>query len=285
VTTAPQIQAQDVFLCCRYGRKRPRIRDLRHYQSTSFVPSPSASTPASALRQEVLPQYSPERDRCQWQCVNVASPNRARNWFASPDRFLSSRLPPSPESPVQLGRAVPTLRPRERHTRRRDDSINPFRSDSSLSPRSITTQQPIDPTHRVSPPQYTPSFVHVTDALPRGTETSAPRITTRQISDDAVWNVGGQATSQIAPPGAIADGQGGLLSSSTHTPLHIAHFLDHDTPGQGLCRHEDRVALALRVDPATRILFNIRTEPSRIPDDSADVRSYNWRNNAWTWGF
>jgi hypothetical protein len=180
---------------------------------------------------------------------------------------------------------VPTLRPRERYTQRRDDSINPFRSDSSLSSRSAAIRQPTNPTHRVSPPQYTPSFVHVTDALPRGTETGAPRITPRQISAGAVWNVGGQVTAQITSPRAIADGQGGLLSSSTHAPLHIAHFLDHDTPDQDLRRHEDRVALALGVDPATRILLNIRTEPSLIPDDSVDVRSYNWRNNAWTLGF
>ena len=264
-------------------RKRPRIYDLRHYQSTPFVPSQSASTPTSGLRQEAPPQYSPVRGRRQRQCVNADSPNRARNWFASPDRFLSSRSPPSPESPVQLGRAVPTLRPRERYTRRRDDSINPFRSDSSLSPRSVATPRLINPTHRVSPPRYTPSFAHVTDALPRETGIGAPRIAPRQISAGAVWNVGGQATAQITSPRA-ADGQGGLHSSGTHAPLHIAHFLDHDTPDQDLRRHEDRVALALGVDPATRILLNIRTEPPLIPDDSADVRSYNWRNNAWTWG-
>jgi len=133
-------------------RKRPRICDLRHYQSTPFVPSQSASTPASALRQEASPQYSPVRGRRQRQCVNADSPNRARNWFASPDRFLSSRSPPSPESPVQLGRAVPTLRPRERYTRRRDDSINPFLSDSSLSSRPVATRRPTNPTHRISPP-------------------------------------------------------------------------------------------------------------------------------------
>jgi len=264
-------------------RKRPGICDLRQYQSTPFVPSQSGSTPASALRQEAPLQYSPVRGRRQRQCINADSPNRATNWFTSPDRFLSSRSPPSPESPIQLGRPVSTLRSRERYTRRRDDSINPFRPDSSLSSRSVPTQRPINPTHRISPPQYTPPFVHVTDVLLGETGTGAPRIAPRQISAGAVWNVGGQATAQITPPRA-ADGQGGLLSSGTHAPLHIAHFLDHDTPDQDLRRHEDRVALALGVDPATRILLNIRTEPPLIPDDSASVRSYNWRNNAWTWG-
>jgi hypothetical protein len=88
---------------------------------------------------------------------------------------------------------------------------------------------------------------------------------------------------QATSPRAIADGQGSLLSSGTHDPLHIAHFLDHDTLDQDLSRHEDRAALALGVHPATRILLNIRPELSLIPDGSADVKSYNWRNNAWTW--
>lgn len=91
-------------------RKCPRICDLRHYQSTPFVPSQSASTPASAPRYKAPPQYPPVRGRCQRRCVSAGSPNRARNWFASPDRFLSSRSPLSSESLVQLGRAVPILK-------------------------------------------------------------------------------------------------------------------------------------------------------------------------------
>ena len=257
-------------------RKHPPICDLMHYQSTPFVPSQPASTPVSAPRREVPPQYSPVRGRRQGRCVGAGSPNRARNWFASPDRFLSSRSPPSSESPVQLGRAVPILGPRERYTRRRDDSINPFLSDSSSRSRSVTTQRPINPTHRVSPPQYTPSFVHATDTLLRGIGAGAPRIGPREVSAGAVWNVGGRATAQVTSSRAISNG--------AHTPLHIAHFFDHDTPDQDLRRHEDRIALALGVDPATRILLNIRREPSLIRDDSADATSYYWRSNAWTWG-
>jgi hypothetical protein len=265
-------------------RKRPRNCDPKHYQSTPFVPSQSASTPASAPQRDVPPQYSPVRGRHQRRCVNAGSPNRARNWFASPDRFLSSRSPPSSESPVQLGRAVPILKPRERYTRRRDDSINPFRSGGPAISRSVAELRPINLTYRVSLPQYTPIFVHVTNSLPRETGTGAPLIAPRQISAGAVWNVGGQAAAQITHPRAIADSQGGLLSNGTHALLHIAHFLDHDALDQDLRRHEDRIALALGVDPATRILSNIRREPSLIHNDSRDFRGYNWRNNAWIQG-
>jgi len=123
--------------------------------------------------------------------------------------------------------------------------------------------------------------VHVTDPLPRETGTGAPRIAPGRISAGAVWNVG-QATVQITRPGAVADGQGGLRSSGTHTLLHIVHFFDHGALDQDLRRHEDRIALALGVDPATRILSNMPREPSPVCDDSGDFKSCNWRNNAWT---
>lgn len=97
----------------------------------------------------------------------------------------------------------------------------------------------------------------------------------------AIWNVGGPAAAQVATPAAVADGRGGLLGSGTNAPLHIAHFLDHDTSDQDLTRYGDRPALALKVDPTTRILFNIRLGPPSVESELADVRSYDWRNNAW----
>jgi hypothetical protein len=227
---------------------------------------------------------SPVRGRTKRQCVGADNADRAREWFSSPDRFVSSRSPPSPDNPVHLGRAVPSLSPIERYTRRRDDSISPFRSTSGSRSRSLATRRPINPNHRLSPPQYTPSFVHGTNAMPRDTGSGASQTTPRQISDGAVWNVGGPSAARITTPMAIADGQGGLISSGTNAPLHVAHFLDHDTPDQDLRRHEDRLALALEVDPATRILSNIHPAPLSLQGHSTDARNYDWRNNAWTRG-
>jgi hypothetical protein len=265
-------------------RKRPRLSNLRHYQSTPAVPSQSTSAPNSPSKQGIPSECSPTRGRTQRRCVSADNANRARSWFTSPDRFVSSRSPRSPESPVHLGRPVPKLTPRERYDRQRDNSISPFRLTSTSRSRSIAARRPINPNRRLSPPQYTPSFIHGTVALPRDTGPFVPRITPRQISDGAVWNVGGPAAAQIAPPTATADGRGGLLSSGTNAPLYVAHFLDHETSDQGSRRHEDRLALALEVDPATRILSNIRPELMSRRDHSADRRSYDWRNNAWTRG-
>jgi hypothetical protein len=74
--------------------------------------------------------------------------------------------------------------------------------------------------------------------------------------------------------------RGGLLSSGTNAPLHIAHFLDDDISDQDLTRCEGRLALALKVDPTTRIFFNIRLGLALVESELADVRGYDWRDNA-----
>ena len=263
-------------------RRRPRIGDLRHNQSTPAVPSQTNSALASPSKREIPFHSSPTCGRIRRRCASADSANRARRWFASPDRFVSSRSPTSPESPLRLGRHVPNLTAEERYTRRRDDSVSPFRSSRTSRSRSVATRRPINPTRRLSPQQYTPSFVHGVDALPQDTVTAAARIVPRQISTGGVWNLGGQAAAQITPAIAIGDGRGGLLGSGTNAPLHVAHFLDHVSSDQDFRRYEDRLALALELDPAIRVLANISLDPPYIRDGLLQSRSYNWRNNAWT---
>jgi hypothetical protein len=259
-------------------RRRARVTDLRHSQSPLTIPIDSTSAPNSQSKKEVALSYSPVRGRTKSRCVSADNANRVSHWFSSPDRFVPCRSLPSPNSPVHLGRDVPNLTPRERYNRRRDGSVSPFRSTSRSMSRSIATRRQINSNGQSSPPQYTPSFVHGSNALPQDTGRVAHRITVRQISDGSVWNVGGPAAAQIAPPTAT------LLSSGTNEPIYVAHFLDHDTPDQDLRRHENRLGLALEIDPATRILSNIRPLPLSLRGDLADAGSYRWRDSAWTRG-
>ena len=265
-------------------RKCPRVVGLRRSQSPLNIPIGFTSTPNSQSKEEVSLSCSPVRGRAKQRCVSADSANRVRYWFSVPDRFVPSRSPPSPNNPVHLGRDVTNLTPRERYNRRRDNSVSPFRSTSRSMSRSIVTHRQISSNSQLSPPQYTPSFVHGTNALPEDTGRIAHHITVRRICDGSVWNVGGAAAAQVAPPAATEDGRGGLLSSGTNAPIYVAHFLDHDTSNQDLRRHEDRLGLALEVDPATRILSNIRPVPLSLRDDLEDPGSYRWRNNAWTRG-
>lgn len=76
-------------------RKRPRVSDLRQYQSVPTAASAPASAPTSSSKQDTHSQCSPMRGRARRRCVSA---NRARRWFSF-DRFVSSRSPSSPDSP------------------------------------------------------------------------------------------------------------------------------------------------------------------------------------------
>ncbi len=257
-------------------RKRPRIADLKHYESSPVVPSkPSPALPTPCGR------------TAQRRVVSADPAKRAKTWFTSPDRFVSSRTPSSGgESPVRLGRSIPSLTPRERYNRRRDPHIDPFRSPSASRSRTIAKRRLPNALNQTWPVQYTPSFVNGNDATPRHTEIAMPTRTPRQISAGAVWNVGGPLAAQMIPASAVVSGRGGLLGSGTNAPMHVAHFLDHRTPDQETRRHENRLALALDLDPANRILSNMREDPfiDRTQSPFAAPGTYGWRNHTWISG-
>jgi hypothetical protein len=58
----------------------------------------------------------------------------------------------------------------------------------------------------------------------------------------------------IGPVTGIPDGRGGFLSSGTNAPMYTSQFLEGDSPDQDLERHERRLAAALDIDQANKIL-------------------------------
>jgi len=77
--------------------------------------------------------------------------------------------------------------------------------------------------------------------------------TPRQASAGAVWNIGGSAAlgDSVA---AVSDGRGGLLGSGTNAPLYTSNFFQRTDPASELDIHEKRLALALDINQASRIL-------------------------------
>ncbi|TRX91093.1 hypothetical protein FHL15_008075 [Xylaria flabelliformis] len=76
----------------------------------------------------------------------------------------------------------------------------------------------------------------------------------RQVSHGAVWSVGGTAPSGVAVDG----GRGRLLSSGTNARLYTTSFSNlRPKSEEDQEKHEDRLALALNLDRAQRVLnFN-----------------------------
>ena len=73
-----------------------------------------------------------------------------------------------------------------------------------------------------------------------------------QVSLGAVWNIGGLAPSHT---GGVDDGHGGLIRSGTNAPIFPTSFhADRPRDEEDQAKHEARIALALKIDRAQRVL-------------------------------
>ncbi|EXJ54677.1 hypothetical protein A1O7_10018 [Cladophialophora yegresii CBS 114405] len=132
--------------------------------------------------------------------------------------------------------------------------------------------------YNLRPPQYVPSFVHGRDATPAHIDGRIATRTLRQISG-GFWTVGGPLSLQLSQLQGIPSGSGRLLASGTTAPLHTASFLDEATHDDKVVAHERRLALALDIDQASRVLMhNIMPGQALTHQHSPFV----WTNGAWT---
>ncbi|PYH96235.1 cell cycle regulatory protein [Aspergillus ellipticus CBS 707.79] len=86
---------------------------------------------------------------------------------------------------------------------------------------------------------------------------------------------------------ATPNGFGGQLASGTTAPMFTAKFLPQVASTEERERHKSRVALALDIDPATRLLKNCQLWPTSglFPSPSSpDYERFSpfiWKDNAW----
>ena len=170
------------------------------------------------------------------------------------------------------------LRGREKYTRSRDTTQNPFRSISDRSAEMARRRQ--DNPWGLHYPHYTPSFVNGTDAAPFAVN---PRVGTpaRQLSWGGFWTVGGRAAVQLSQLHAIEAGYG-MLASGTNAPIHTPTFLDHPTRDAQIKAHESRLALAMDIDQASRILQYSSPNGLEAQTPQTSATGLKWQNNTWT---
>jgi hypothetical protein len=106
--------------------------------------------------------------------------------------------------------------------------------------------------------------------------------TTRQISAGAVWNVGGPSAVSDTVSG-VSTGRGGMLGSGTNAPLYATSFLDSADPEAEIEAYERRLALALDVNQADRILQHAYTPQLHDKKNCGTTthESHVWRDSAW----
>jgi hypothetical protein len=261
-------------------------RRLATPRRKSTIPGPSPTTPHHEIEDIWRLIGNPVRGRpVRRRCVSCAeASHRARTWFSCPDRFLSPRAKSvERESIFRVSKSPHSLSPHERNIRQRDHNDDPFHSTSPSRLNDAVRARHSSPGGRQRPPHFTPSFVHGHDASPGPVDTTEPPNTPRQISVGAVWNVGGPTVAEGGPRLGVHDGHGGLLASGTNSPMHTAHFLNRNRSSQDARQHEDRLALALDIDQASRVLASIPVPlPMRSNSiESPERRPFTWLNNSW----
>ncbi|RVX66093.1 hypothetical protein B0A52_10027 [Exophiala mesophila] len=205
---------------------------------------------------------------------------RARASFASPDRFIPQRsIYVEKRSSYQTSHPPVLLPHREQYHRQRDTTLSPFRSVSGTRSRDLVRQRRSQNVYDLRPPHYTPSFIHGNDTTPAHVDANTASQDLRQPSV-GFWTVGGRLSAQTGQLQGITSASAELLVSGSTAPLHAANFLDRPTREDKVNDHERRLALALDIDPATRILLQFHDHKARtivLPAHSPFV----WADTAW----
>ncbi|KAJ5369815.1 uncharacterized protein N7496_005907 [Penicillium cataractarum] len=248
-------------------------------------PTPKAvniTTHAQENREASSPApSSPERGRRLSRGPPVSNASQAT--FRSPisqDRFIPKReFGNHSSTSYRVNKHPFQLSPRERILRRRSPGEDPFLP----TPR----QSPVSPGRRPTPtrppqgPHHRPHLV--ADSIALGNSASNDFL--RRVSAGAVWGVGGASAVLGQPPAATSTGARSISGRGGVSPAFVARFLPRITRHDDLNKHESRLALALDIDPTTRLIdiCTAREEKSLSPA-SKDFERYSpfvWKDSAW----
>ena len=269
--TSPDPQMK--IATCPSIRKRPRISDLQQHASTSRIPN--EKHPAQLSNPPLTPP--PKR-----RCASANAAIRARSQFASPDRYIPQRPDLAHDNPSYRTSKPPSeLRGLEKYTRSRDTTQNPFRSISDRS-AEMARRRNNDNIYGLRPPHYTPSFVNGVDAAPFAVDARLGAQAVRQLSWGGFWTVGGRGATQLGHLHAVQAGSSSMLASGTNAPMHTPTFLDTPTKDDMIKAHEGRLALAMDIDQASRVLQYAPPSTRDVQSPRLSLADMRWRDNTWS---
>lgn len=248
-------------------------------RQTGRIPSNLPSI-EHVLRDADIPDDRGRRKTRRYPNTRPAKQSRSP---VSPDRFIPQReFANPPSTSFQVSKNPRELSPDEKLLRRRSKRIDPFRPACRV--RSIGPRR--GPQH-IRSPHYSPHLVN-DSAIAGSINMQRTRGAGRQVSFGAVWNVGGRSAAQGNQPSvAVPNGNGGLLSSGTTAPMHIAEFFSRPTSPEAPERHESRLAVALEIDPASRLLNTCNLSPPSESTSSPSSPGHDrfspsvWKDGAW----
>ncbi|KAA8648770.1 WD40 repeat domain-containing protein [Aspergillus tanneri] len=198
------------------------------------------------------------------------------------DRFIPDReFINSPSTLFRVGKRPQELSPDEKFLRHRSPREDPFMPGRIR--RFTRTLRVVS--SRFNSTHYGPHLVSDSATTASGSHRS--RVSPRQISDGAVWHVGGTSAALGRRPMAVIDDAGAPIASGTTAPTYTAKFLPQVTSTEDQKKHESRVALALDIDPAARLLKQCKRWPLLESTPDPSTRDYErssplvWKDNAW----
>lgn len=225
---------------------------------------------------------SPERGRSSFRRpLNIVAARAAYPSPISPDRFIPKRdFDESPSTPYRVNKHPQQLSPRERLLRCRLPGEDPF------LPTSPTRRSPAQSPRLTRPRQsalHRPRFIsNLTFMSP-----NRPNDFLRQVSSGGTWGVGG-TSAMLGASVPATNGAPSLLGRRTTAPNFVARFLPKSTKADEQNKHESRIALALDIDPTTRLVRTCRTHMERPPGptspDYERFAPFVWNDSSWKKG-
>jgi hypothetical protein len=247
--------------------------------SQPLVPEPFSP---SGLRRLPLRHASSPLRSSQWATRGGLLPSPSRKGQSStPDRFIAARRPPAvTRESYELSKPCQRLETDQAIGRGGRRNRDPFSRRLGRSGRLNEELRGLRDAHsmilgRAGAQRRNANLAHRRSSLALGI---------REVSAGAVWNVGGPSAVSNTVVG-VSTGRGGMLGSGTNAPLYTSSFLDRADPEAELEAYEHRLALALDVDQADRVL-----QHSPSPSTSHGVKQLGcnsrtghiWRDSAWS---
>ncbi|KAE8400474.1 cell cycle regulatory protein [Aspergillus pseudonomiae] len=201
----------------------------------------------------------------------------------SPDRFIPVRQFMNPPSTLfRVGKSPWELSPEERFLRHRSQREDPFMP--TRPRRSATT--PGVPSRRPLRLYYGPRFIDIPAIA--GIDSSLNlEAGYRQVTNGAVWHVGGESATVCRRSRTASSRSGGPLTSGTAAPMYNASFLPPVESTEEQSKYESRVALALDIDPARTLLNShhgwplLESTPAPFSPLYERFSPLVWKDNAW----
>lgn len=245
------------------------------------VSRPSSSKHVSAVRPAVPSRAFPEKLPCTRRRPGlVEQSTRLRDRFV-PQRSYSGNA----VAKYRVRKLPMELAAHEKLLRQREKGENPF---GRPHQRTAASGVQSNIKYLFQPPHMSPHLLD-SEVNPRQYSTSGQRVTPRQVSVGAVWNVGGASTATRRPWLGIVNSQNGFSGGDVTALMHFARY-EFDHVGSSSEETEmimSRLAAAMDMDLAHRQLIIPKpvtsTEYRFYPSSAVFGKSvpFPWEDCAW----